>query len=278
MSGLLRRLFTGIFFVVLMLGGLYAGRYSFVLLFAIVTALCLWEFLNMVLDRYTQRDYVRIIIGMGLGLVPFIISTVVQLDLAQNREVFISLSAFLASPFLFTAFLYELYTNSNNPFLNIAFMMLGMIYIGVPFALLDFIAFDGEYFYADTVFGLLLLSWSNDTGAYAVGSLIGKTPLFPRISPKKTWEGTIGGLAITFLISFLLSKYLPELDFVHWLALAAIVSVFGTLGDLVESMLKRSMQVKDSGGLLPGHGGFLDRFDGFIFMLPYATAYLLWMR
>ncbi len=278
MSGLLRRLLTGIFFVLLMLGGLYAGRYSFVLLFAIVTGLCLWEFLNMVLEKYTQRDYVRILIGMGLGLVPFIISTIVQLDLAQNREAFISLTAFWVSPFLFTAFLYELYTNSSNPFLNIAFMMLGMIYIGVPFALLDFIAFDGEYFYADTVFGLLLLSWSNDTGAYVVGSMIGKTPLFPRISPKKTWEGTIGGFAITFLISFLLSKYLPELDFVHWLALAAIVSVFGTLGDLVESMLKRSLQIKDSGGLLPGHGGFLDRFDGFIFMLPYATAYLLWMR
>ncbi|GJM35561.1 MAG: phosphatidate cytidylyltransferase [Saprospiraceae bacterium] len=278
MKGLLRRLFTAIFFVLLMLGGLYGGRYSFVLLFAIVTALCLWEFLNMVLVKYTQRDFVRIIIGMGLGLVPFIISTVVQLDLANDREVFISLSAFLVSPFLFTAFLYELYSNSQNPFLNIAFMMLGMIYIGVPFALLDFIAFDGAYFYADTVFGLLLLSWSNDTGAYVVGSLFGRTKLFPRISPKKTWEGTIGGFAITFLICIILAKYFTELDFVHWLALAGIVSVFGTLGDLVESMLKRSMQTKDSGGLLPGHGGFLDRFDGFIFMLPYATAYLLWMR
>ena len=107
---------------------------------------------------------------------------------------------------------------------------------------------------------------------------MGRTPLLPRISPKKTWEGTVGGALITMLIGFALGGLLHDLEPVHWLVLAGIVSVFGSIGDLVESMLKRSVNLKDSGTLIPGHGGLLDRFDAFIFLLPYATAYILWIR
>ncbi|MEO0775984.1 MAG: phosphatidate cytidylyltransferase, partial [Bacteroidota bacterium] len=130
----------------------------------------------------------------------------------------------------------------------------------------------------NTVFGLLLLTWSNDTAAYLVGSRIGKTPLFPRISPKKTWEGSLGGVVITFLIAFLISQWFREHSTKQWLVLAGIVAIFGSTGDLVESMLKRSENIKDSGNLLPGHGGVLDRFDAFIFLLPFATAYLLLIK
>ena len=122
------------------------------------------------------------------------------------------------------------------------------------------------------------MTWMNDTAAYIVGSQIGKTPLFPRISPKKTWEGTLGGLAGTLILAFLLNEYFEELILRDWLILAILVGLFGSLGDLVESMLKRSFAIKDSGRLLPGHGGFLDRFDGFIFMLPFAAAYIVWLR
>lgn len=278
MEGLLKRAFTALIFVLVMLGGLFGGRYSFALLFAIITVLCLWEYLSMVLDKNTRRDYWRKLMGVGMGLVPVILAAVVQLNLIDDPEDFIVISALLFSPFIFSAFIYELYTGSEQPFTNIAFIFLGMIYIGVPFALLDFIAFNGEHFYANTVFGLLLLSWANDTGAYLVGSRLGKTRLFERISPKKTWEGTIGGMLITLLLSFVLHFIFHELRLIDWLVLGTIVAIFGTLGDLVESMLKRSVRVKDSGKILPGHGGMLDRFDGFLFTLPFVAAYLLWIR
>ena len=108
-----------------------------------------------------------------------------------------------------------------------------------------------------------------------MGSQIGKTKLFPRISPGKTWEGSTGGVIVTFIVAYLLSLLFTDLRLMDWLILAAIVSLFGSIGDLVESMLKRSLNIKDSGNLLPGHGGILDRFDAFIFLLPFAAAYLL---
>ncbi len=279
MKGLLTRASTAFIFVGVMLGGLYGGRESFVILFAVITALCLWEFLGLTLEGNKQkRDRIRKFLGMILGLTPFILVAALKLNLVNSIEGFILFSSLVLFPMIFLTFIYELFTGSIHPFTNIAFILLGMIYIGVPFAMLEFIAFDGKLFHANIVFGLLLLTWTNDTSAYLVGSQIGKTPLFPRISPKKTWEGSIGGVAITFAIAFLLSRFFTELVLHEWMTLAAIVALFGSIGDLVESMLKRSVQIKDSGNLLPGHGGLLDRFDGFIFLIPYATAYLLWIR
>ena len=278
MKGLLRRASTAVIFVVVMLGGLYAGRYSFIALFALIAALCLWEFFNMVLVKFKRRDKIRMFLGIAFGLTPILLATLLQMNLVKNQEQFIIATSLLFFPFIFLAFIYELYTASSSPFLNIAFLVLGMVYIGAPFALLDFVAFEGEKFYANTVFGLLLLTWSNDTFAYLVGSQIGKNKLFPRISPGKTWEGAIGGGLITLALSLLLSYFFDEQAATVWLALGLIVVIFGTLGDLVESMLKRSVGVKDSGSLLPGHGGVLDRFDAFIFVLPFAAALLLWIR
>lgn len=278
MKGLIRRALTAVIFVVVMVGGLFGGHYSFVALFLLITGLCLWEYLGLVLENAGKKDLIRKLLGLGMGILPFVLASIVQLNLISDRENFIVIASILFSPFVFLSFVYELYTNSEKPFSNIAYMILGVFYIGIPFALLDFIAFAGEFFYATTVLGLLILTWTNDTMAYVIGSQIGKTPLFPRISPKKTWEGTLGGAAISFVAAYVLSLYITELSLVNWLVLALIISVFGSLGDLVESMLKRSHQIKDSGSLLPGHGGFLDRFDGFIFMLPFAAAYLLWLR
>ena len=278
MKGLLRRALTAVIFVIVMLVGLFGGRYSFVALFALITGLCLWEYLNLVLDNTRRKDLIRKILGLGMGITPFVLASVLQLNLVADRENFIAFAAILFFPFVFLFFVYELYTHSEKPFINLAYLVLGVFYIGIPFALLDFVAFDGEYFYATTVLGLLILTWTNDTMAYVIGSQIGRTPLFPRISPKKTWEGTLGGTAVSFIVAYLLSLYVADLTLTNWLVLALIISIFGSLGDLIESMLKRSHQIKDSGSLLPGHGGFLDRFDGFIFMLPYAAAYLLWLR
>lgn len=279
---LLQRLSTAILFVVVMIGGLYGGRYSFVALFGVITALSLWEYLSLVLERYTTRDRIRMILGLGFGMTPYLLSIILQLNLIQSgSDNFIIFTSILFFPFVFLAFVYELFSASKQPFINIGLIVLGMVYIGAPFALLGFIAFDGDIFYANTVFGLLLMTWANDTGGYIVGSKFGKHKLMPRISPKKTWEGYAGGILITLLLSVGLGYIFmgkENLGYADWIVLALIVVVFGSIGDLVESMLKRSVKTKDSGNILPGHGGILDRFDAFIFLLPFAAAYLLWVR
>ncbi|OAV42631.1 hypothetical protein A3850_015405 [Lewinella sp. 4G2] len=261
-----------------MVVGHYTGEYTFSLLFLTIAAGCLWEFFGMTLDLHTRRDKIRKVFGLLLGLMPFVLVTILSLMDVSDPESFITLAALLFSPFVFTIFIYELYSHSKEPFANIAYMILGLFYIGLPFALVNFIAFDGTDFRARLVLGLLVLTWVNDTGAYVTGSLIGKTPLFPRISPNKTWEGSTGGVLVCLIFGYLLSLVYDDIPTIQWLGLAAIVAVFGGLGDLVESMLKRSVKVKDSGNLLPGHGGLLDRFDAFIFVVPFATAYILYFR
>ncbi len=278
MKGLMRRAATAFIFVLVMLSGLFGGRYSFALLFAVITALCLWEFHSMVLNRYSKRGFFRMMLGILFGLTPFVLTFFLQIRHTMAEQQYVILGSVLFFPFIFLAFIYELFTDSKAPFQNVGYIVLGMVYIGAPFALLDFIAFHDNHFYSKTVFGLLLLSWTNDTGAYLVGSNFGKHPLHPKISPKKTWEGTLGGVLFTFIVGIALYFLLDELRLQDWIVLASIVAIFGTMGDLVESMLKRSVGVKDSGTLLPGHGGVLDRFDAFIFLLPFAAAYLLWIR
>jgi phosphatidate cytidylyltransferase len=261
-----------------MMVGLFGGQYSFIGLFAIITALCVWEYLSMVLNRYTKRDFFRMMIGVFFGLTPFVLVSILHMGRSISNEQYVIITSILFFPFIFLAFIYELFSGAVNPFQNVGFIVLGMVYIGTPFALLDFIAFENGEFNSLIVLGLLVLTWMNDTGAYLIGSRFGKRPLFPRISPKKTWEGTMGGVVVTFIVGYLFCLATDTLRLVDWMVLSAIVAVFGTMGDLVESMLKRSVGVKDSGNLLPGHGGVLDRFDAFIFLLPFAAAYLLWIR
>lgn len=274
MKGLAIRGLTGLVFVIIMLLGSYWNAYSFVILFGIIAGLCLWEFLGLVLESGLDRK----IIGLYIGLFPYFLATLYHLDIMKDSTQFSLQASLLFFPTLFLVFLYELSIRGTKPFANIGFIMLGMIYIGIPFTLLQVSAFIDNIYHSNIVIGLLLMTWMNDTAAYIVGSQIGKTPLFPRISPKKTWEGTLGGVAGTLILAFLLNEYFEELILRDWLILAILVGLFGSLGDLVESMLKRSFAIKDSGSLLPGHGGFLDRFDGFLFMLPFAAAYIVWLR
>lgn len=278
MQGLWRRFVTAVIFVVIMIVGMYTNPHTFSLLFLIITGGCLFEFFGMTLDRKTRRDRVRKGLGIAIGMLPFILISALSLGYVKDSETFIQVSSLMFAPFIFTIFIYELYSNSREPFGNIAYMILGLFYIGIPFALVNFIAFDGEVFYYRIVFGLILLTWVNDTGAYLVGSQFGRTPLFPRISPNKTWEGSIGGAVVCVLFGYILHLAFDEIGLIQWLVLAVIVAIFGGLGDLVESMLKRSVGVKDSGNLLPGHGGLLDRFDAFIFVIPFAAAYILYLR
>ena len=168
-----------------------------------------------------------------------------------------------------------LYKKSEHPFTNIAYTMLGVFYVSIPFSLFCASGFvNGTYSYHIPL-GFLLIIWSSDSGAYVIGSLIGRTKLFERISPKKTWEGTIGGGLLSLTLAYVLSNYFIELSRFDWMMISIIIVITGNLGDLAESMFKRSINVKDSGTILPGHGGILDRFDAVFISAPFVFTYIM---
>ncbi len=273
------RILTAIVFVTVMLGGLYGGLYPFVALFVLITALCLWEFIGMTLVAQNPTNIRHYkIAGTIMGVLPVVITGIYKLGIPADPFMFLKKATILSIPLVFLIFIRELFAKTKEPFTNLAYLFLGIFYIGLPMSMLVLVGIEGDNYLPNTVFGILLLTWANDSGAYLIGSKIGKTPLFPRISPNKTWEGSIGGAVTTLVAGFLLSLVFDEQSMVNWLIIAALTAVFGSIGDLIESMLKRSKGVKDSGSFLPGHGGFLDRFDAFIFVVPFVAAFLLYIR
>jgi phosphatidate cytidylyltransferase len=162
----------------------------------------------------------------------------------------------------------------RKPFTNIAFTFLGIFYIAIPFALLNIVAFDNGVYNYEIIVGCLLILWASDTGAYFAGTFLGKRKLFERISPKKTWEGFFGGALLALLFAYGLSNFFHSFTMLQWFIVGVIIVIGGTFGDLIESLLKRSIEIKDSSNALPGHGGFLDRFDGLLISVPFIAAYL----
>ncbi|MBC7774881.1 MAG: phosphatidate cytidylyltransferase [Phycisphaerae bacterium] len=274
-----QRTITAFFFAAVMLGGIYGGKYTFFALFGLITFGCSWELLGLMLKQEDQFVTLRRI----AGTIPAVL---VYLSLGGNALEIIP-NNLLISPLIMPALLFagwallEMFLASKNPFGNIGSYFLALAYIGIPLGLLTIIVQtqgnwctvgedpDAHYYIPHRVFGLLLLVWTNDTGAYLTGRAFGKHKLFERISPKKTWEGTLGGAVLTVLVAWGLSFIIKDFTLPQWLALSVVAAIGSNLGDLVESMLKRSVGVKDSGTFLPGHGGFLDRFDAFIFCLPF---------
>lgn len=271
-DGLSQRVITATAFVIIMLAAVLGGAYPFVIIFGLITGITLWEFASIV---FPQEDLYHKISAVVVGLLPYLFLALYHLNCPGTCQPAILFSSMIA---IFTLFTSELYAQSQTPFKNVGMVLLSTIYISLPFSLLNLIAFEtGSYEYR-IVLGLMLMVWTNDTAAYAIGKRFGSTPLMPKISPKKTWEGTIGGGVFTLIVGFALSQLFDILLLFDWIVLALIVIVFGSYGDLIESMLKRSYGMKDSSNLLPGHGGFLDRFDAFIYMLPFAATYLLWIK
>jgi phosphatidate cytidylyltransferase len=281
-----QRVISAIIFAVVVLGGVFGGPNSFFLLFAFVTGGCLWEFGKLVFRQ--EGNYVkgRQITMLILGLLPYVCVGLARTqwvpglfeEVATQPQLLLTPLALTLIFAVFILLLVELFLESRQPFTHVAFYALGYIYLGVPFTFLLLIALPAEGYLSGGVLGLLLLNWSNDSFAYLVGTFIGKTPFAPRISPKKTWEGTLGGMVCTVLLGYGLSFLLHDFSSREWAVMAAVVAVIGTLGDLVESLFKRSLGIKDSGAILPGHGGFLDRFDSFIFVLPFAWLALWLLR
>jgi phosphatidate cytidylyltransferase len=272
-----QRTISAVFFVLAMLGGIFGGYIPFLVLFGVVTAGSAWELMKLIFGTHNDHLFARKIIGTLLATVPFVLT---GLHFLYPNA---SLLADSTHPWLFPVILFfpfyllwmmELLLASERPFTNMGHFLLGLVYVGIPLALLVDIAMVDDQYTPLRVLGILGLNWINDTFAYLTGSLIGKTPFSPRISPKKTWEGTLGGIFFTVIIAWGISYFLYVYTPNEWVAIAASVAIFGTLGDLIESMLKRSVGVKDSGNIMPGHGGFLDRFDSLVFLLPFVWIVL----
>ena len=275
-STMKQRAITAVFFVAVMLAGVFGGPIPFFLLFGFVAAGAGWELITLCSDRSDPWFWYRRAKGTGLAVLPFLISawwhSISVLPEWWTRLTQMSPMAVpaLLAVSIFLLLLMELALHPKRPFDEAGYYFLALFYVGLPLALLIDVAFSQGGYVPMRVIGILFLNWMNDTFAYLTGSMIGKTPLAPRISPKKTWEGTLGGIFFTILLAWGIARLSPVFSTAEWLVIAACVSVFGTMGDLVESMLKRSVGVKDSGNILPGHGGILDRFDSFIFLLPFV--------
>ncbi len=268
MNNLATRSLTAVFFVIAMVGSALLGQNVFSGLLLIVTIYSLNEFISLIETEKTQPPkWATLLVG-----------GITYSTLAANAMELIPASGIIVIiPFIFFLFLLELWRNKINPFGNIAYSIMAVAYIAVPFGLMMYffnpVVLSGPFHYG-IVLGFLVILWLNDTGAYFVGSLIGKHKLFERISPGKTWEGSFGGVLFALLTAWGISFIFRQLNVTQWMTLAIIIVISGTLGDLVESMLKRSLGIKDSGNILPGHGGLLDRFDAVLLSAPFVFVYL----
>lgn len=277
MNNFIVRTITGILFVAVVVCSFLRPQ-AMVLLFALITGLTIWEFTGLVNDR--DKVTVNRLISTVAGVYFFFAVAGFSSDLTPSA-VFIP---YLVS--IIYLMVAELYLKNEDPIHDWAYTMMAQLYIALPFSLLNTLAFhltpQGLVTY-DAVLPLsvFVFLWMNDTGAYLCGSLLGKHKLFPRISPGKSWEGSIGGgilvIAIAVLVWYLTEQYQLNqlgLSALEWAGLGLTVVIFGTWGDLVESLFKRTLGIKDSGNILPGHGGMLDRFDSSLLAIPTAVVYL----
>ncbi|HDP74993.1 MAG TPA: CDP-archaeol synthase [Bacteroidales bacterium] len=269
MSEFLKRTISGSLFVIVLVGAIYINHITFFILFFAITTASMLEFYHLGLKaKLRPQSLLGVFIGMAFFIWSYFYSS--------GRIEQLTLYGFV--PLLVSIFVVELYRHKQKPMQNIAFTMLGIFYIALPFSLMNFITINGSsysmVYNPNILLGILFLVWANDTGAYVVGVSMGKHKMIPRISPKKSWEGFVGGIAITLLAAWVIAMFFEEVTLKHWLAIGLISSFMAVLGDLVESMFKRSIGVKDSGKFLPGHGGLLDRFDALLMVLPMVYVYL----
>lgn len=247
--------------MIIMITAIVFGPLSVQILFLIISCTSLYEFYKLIEGNVQPQ----LIPGITIGALAYLyISQVISLG-----------SGFIFAVYAGVALLFiiELYRNKKIPFTNVGFTAMGIIYIVIPFAILIKLAFlSGQYSFVLPL-GFFILLWCSDTFAYLSGMALGKHRLFERISPKKSWEGSIGGTLAALIAAYILFRTMGEYALQDWIIMALIIVVTGTFGDLVESMLKRSLDKKDSGNILPGHGGLLDRFDGLFISVPFVAFY-----
>ena len=276
MRNFIIRTITAVFFVAAIVS-CFLRPEAMIFLFALVTGLTIWEFTGLVNDRgdVTVNQMISTVAGVFFFLA-----------MAGYCSGITSASVFI--PYLVTLIylmVAELYLKQEDPVNDWAYTMMSQLYIALPFSLLNVLAFqsdaDGVHFVWSIPLSVFIFLWINDAGAYICGSLLGRHKLFPRISPGKSWEGSIGGGVLVVIVAVVvwhLSEQYAQnplgLSAIEWAGQGLVVVVFGTWGDLVESLFKRTLGIKDSGHILPGHGGMLDRFDSTLMAVPAAVVYL----
>ena len=276
MKNFIVRTITAVFFVAAIVI-CFLRPEAMILLFGLVTGLTIWEFTGLVNDRdgVTVNQLIATVAGVYFFLA-----------MAGFCSGMTPPSVFL--PYLVTLIylmVSELYLKQEDPVHDWAYTMMSQLYIALPFSMLNVLAFqsdaEGVHYVWTLPLSVFVFLWINDTGAYLCGSLLGKHKLFPRISPGKSWEGSIGGgilvMIVAVLVWYLLEQYEQNalgLSALEWAGLGLVIVIFGTWGDLVESLFKRTLGIKDSGHILPGHGGMLDRFDSSLMAIPAAVVYL----
>ena len=273
MRNLLTRSLTGAIFVSLLLGSILWNELAATCVLGVFFVLGVIEFYSL----FDSHEHIRLKKWINISSAFLVFALLL---LALNKlipEIF----ALTTVPLVFLMNTTELWRKQKNPIQNMAVGTFGLIYLVAPFFLMIYIHHIDQYVisamagkpYFPILAGFFVLVWTNDTFAYLTGMLMGKRKLFERISPKKTWEGTIGGALFAILGGFLISLFTETNDLVFWLVGGALIGPFATVGDLLESQIKRSLGIKDSGKLLPGHGGILDRFDDALFAIPIFASW-----
>ena len=290
MKSIITRTISGIFLIIIVLSSVWFNSLSNFVLFGAILILGQWEFYKL---AKIGDNYPNPVLGISLGIVTYFLSYIIAANILPAKFFILLLPLFLF------ILMFELYRGRKKPIINIGLTLLGILYIAVPLSTIHFLTLDSGFtfeeadiinylselspfnktnqpvYYANFILiGFFIIQWVSDTGAYVFGISFGKHRLFERISPLKSWEGALGGFVATVGAAILVHNIYPILALGHWIAISLIITFFGIYGDLVESLMKRSVNIKDSGKIMPGHGGILDRFDSSLLALPMVYFYL----
>ena len=271
MKNFIIRLLTAIVYSCTIIFCVVYSQYTFLALFMLIIILCSMEFYRMIniLGGTKINPYIH-----GAGGALLFLTVFLFISGITYRYIFSLYFIYIAATLI-----YELYADNKNPVNRLAYIVLGQCYVALPFSSLNLLAFPD--FSAATpayqwiwIIALFVIIWANDTGAYLIGVTFGKHRLWEKLSPKKSWEGFFGGFIFAIIFALIFAHFQPQTAWYHWVAISVGIVIFGTYGDFVESMIKRSVSIKDSGNLLPGHGGFLDRFDSLL-LAVYAMLFYI---
>lgn len=262
MNETLKRALSGAVYIILLLGCISYSQESLAILFGVFLLIGVYEFCKIAsLNLFISLPFAA----------AFYFFCWNKSDDVKLKTIIVSLSIVIALKLL----LYLFNTQKTNFKMATRYLLL-VGYIVIPFTITNYIAIGKNGYNPKILISILILIWANDTFAYLVGKNFGKNKLFPSVSPKKTIEGFIGGMIFTILSSVLLAKFYIESNILYiWIIIAIIVSIFSTLGDLIQSKFKRVAGIKDSGKIMPGHGGILDRLDSIIFVIPFINLFYL---